>query len=833
LAAVQAGEITPANSRCNGFLRERMSAQRKVFALPSNADPAVAACRTLIDCVTDQALFLIDAEGVIRQWFEGSKRLFGYQPDEVVGLHLSYLFPKKSAFCKCSSQALSNATRAGRFTEESWCVRSDGKKFWGHITLSAPPGNGEQPAYLAVVIRDESEAKQLEDTPDPREQYVDTVVEQRARQKAEEELRRSRETLRAVVDNIPIAVFWKDRECRYLGCNATAAAYVGVDRPAEIVGKTDFDLPCTPEEARYFQECDRRVMENDRPEYHICESLRLRDGKVLTLDTTKVPLHDTNGNVVGVVGIFEDVTERKRNAEALKRSQRMLHLVMDNIPQGIFWKDRNSVYLGCNRVICRALGFDNPEQIIGKTDRDMPFLAPSEAEFFIAKDREVMEHRRPQYHIIEPFTLPDGRTIWLSTSKIPLQDEDGNVIGILGSWEDITERRALEEQLRHSQKMEAVGQLAGGIAHDFNNLLTVILGYSDLLMSSVSADALARDCVSEIRLAGERAAALTRQLLAFSRKQMLEPKIVDINEIVSASERMLRRLIAANIRITTVLEPLVSRVRVDSGQFEQVVLNLSINARDAMPHGGELTITTRNVALDEAFCRTQRGAKPGEYIAFSVRDNGCGMTPEVKARIFEPFFTTKAPGKGTGLGLATVYGIVEQSSGFITVESEPGAGAEFTVYLPAVDVAESIVEMKEHDAALRGNETIMLVEDEECVRKLTKSVLESQGYTLLEASNGLEALQTTESYSYPIHLLITDVVMPEVGGRELARRMRDRRPLMKVLFVSGYSDQVVTTDDETNESITFLQKPFSPLTLLRKLRSILDARPNLSSGSPR
>jgi nitrogen-specific signal transduction histidine kinase len=393
---------------------------------------------------------------------------------------------------------------------------------------------------------------------------------------------------------------------------------------------------------------------------------------------------------------------------------------------------------------------------------------------------------------------------------------------VAGVAEDITARRDLEAQLRQSHKMEAIGQLAAGVAHDFNNLLTVISGYTDLMLQSLGPDDTQLEMLDEIRKAGERSASLTRQLLAFSRKQVLMPKVLSLNDVVHDTEKMLRRLIGEDVQLTTRLRAHRDRVKADPGQLEQVLLNLAVNARDAMPQGGRLTIETDTAELRGDDARTHAGVQPGTYVMLTLTDSGVGMTPEVKRHVFEPFFTTKDPGKGTGLGLAVVHGFVQQSGGHVEVDSEPGRGTSIRIYLPRVEAV--------HDPALTaagagpstaGAETILLVEDERAVRALTLRVLRGCGYTVLEAADGAEAQRIAAAHPDTIHLLVTDVVMPGVGGRVLAERLLERHPGMKVLYLSGYTDDAVMRHGIVEAQVNFLQKPFSPATLAQKVRSVL------------
>jgi nitrogen-specific signal transduction histidine kinase len=395
----------------------------------------------------------------------------------------------------------------------------------------------------------------------------------------------------------------------------------------------------------------------------------------------------------------------------------------------------------------------------------------------------------------------------------------------VGSWSDITERKLLEDQLRQSQKMEAIGQLAGGVAHDFNNLLTVMNGYAEIVMSSLPAENPHKGLLAEVVKAGNRASSLTSQLLAFSRKQILAPKVLNLNDVVENAEKMLRRMIGEDVLLVTAYDTSLNHVKVDPGQVEQVIVNLAINARDAMPQGGTLTIGTCNIDLDEEQCLQYPGCKPGSYVAITMTDTGSGMTPEVKARIFEPFYTTKEVGKGTGLGLAMVYGIVKQSDGYIAVDTTVGVGTTFKIFLPCVSDTEDSSRPDDGETLpRRGNETVLLVEDEEGVRKLARLILEMHGYKVLEASSGREAINLENTHVGPIHLLITDVVMPEISGRQLVESLLPRHQGLKVLYMSGYTDDAIVRHGVMDASDSFLQKPFSLPSLAKKVRDVLDGR---------
>jgi two-component system, cell cycle sensor histidine kinase and response regulator CckA len=402
--------------------------------------------------------------------------------------------------------------------------------------------------------------------------------------------------------------------------------------------------------------------------------------------------------------------------------------------------------------------------------------------------------------------------------------EDPAVRGIVVNSRDVSDQRALETQLLQAQKMEAVGQLAGGIAHDFNNLLSVMTSYTGILLSELPADSPMRDDMEEVRRAAERAAALTRQLLAFSRRQVLQPQVLDLNEVVRDLERMLLRVLPEDVRLASLLSPKLGRVHADPGQLEQVIVNLAVNARDAMPGGGVLTLETSNVELDAEYCRSHAEVSPGAYVLLTVSDTGVGMDAVTQARAFDPFFTTKDVGKGTGLGLSTVYGIVKQSGGHVAIYSEPGVGTTLKVYLPRVDAAATRrTPSGSHNLVMPGRETVLLVEDDAQVRLAARRVLESAGYRILEASSATEALRVAEASDVRIDLLLTDMVMPEMSGRELAVLFRERYPTVVTVFMSGYSEEAVMRQGMLEPQTVFISKPFTPQTLSQRLREALDA----------
>ena len=443
------------------------------------------------------------------------------------------------------------------------------------------------------------------------------------------------------------------------------------------------------------------------------------------------------------------------------------------------------------------------------------------------RDRVLGEVRRSS-ESGEPFVSTyrlqtrDGRTVWWHDEARPTRDPLARRL-VLGFVTDVTEQKRLEAQLLQAQKMEAVGQLAGGVAHDFNNLLSVITGYSEMLLDEMGPNDPRVPRLTEIRRAAERAASLTRQLLAFSRKQVLQPRILDLNSIVTDTEKMLRRLIGENIDLVTVRGAALGRVRADPGQLEQIIMNLTVNARDAMPQGGRLTIETANREIDAAYTRDHPGAQTGSFVMLSVADTGSGMDRATQARIFEPFFTTKEAGRGTGLGLSTVYGIVKQSGGYIEVDSEPGRGTTFRVLLPRTERAvDASVAAPAGDAPGSGDETVLLVEDNAAVAAVFREVLEARGYRVLPAKDAAEAIEMVAAHTEPIHLLMTDMMMPGMSGRELAGRLKATRPEMKVLLVSGYAGGALPDQQALDPEEAFLQKPFSSEDLARKVRAVLE-----------
>ncbi|HEX6433666.1 MAG TPA: ATP-binding protein [Gemmatimonadales bacterium] len=505
--------------------------------------------------------------------------------------------------------------------------------------------------------------------------------------------------------------------------------------------------------------------------------------------------------------------------------QHFLRQVIDANPHHIFVKDLEGRYVLANCSLAEFHG-TTVENILGKRDSDFG-LKQEEIDQFLRDDTEVISSQQARFIAEEPATCSStGTTRWFQTVKVPLLSSDGSARQVLGVATDITERKQLEEQFRQAHKMEAVGRLAGGVAHDFNNVLTVIRAQTEFLLTDLPADDPRRGDVLEIQNATDRAAAFTRQLLAFSRRQLLQPVILELNEVITGMEMMVRRLLGEDVVLLIKLRPDLPRVWADPGQLQQVILNLAVNARDAMPHGGTLLIETSVVELDEHYPRQHPSAKPGTHVVLVVTDTGCGMDPATRSRIFEPFFTTKEQGKGTGLGLSTVYGIVKQSGGHIWVYSEVGRGTAFKLYFPPhFGVAESPTPARTELPALGSGATILLVEDERPVRSTLRRLLERHGYRVLEASNGQDALSLVAARGTGIDLVLSVMVMPGMGGTELAGRVRSSSPAIPVLLMTGYTEEAITRAGDRPLDEHILEKPFTLHTMLEKVSLALSTKP--------
>ncbi|MFZ2223199.1 MAG: PAS domain S-box protein [Candidatus Deferrimicrobium sp.] len=576
-------------------------------------------------------------------------------------------------------------------------------------------------------------------------------------------------------------------------------------------------LPCVPaEKQEEFLALRRRALQGEaftEPELH----RRRADGSPIVVSASTSPLRRPDGTIYGIMSILIDVTERK----AAEESQARLTMAVEQAGESIVVTDTRGTIQYVNPAFERITGYDRME-VIGQNTRIFK-SGRQDTAFYDVLGQTL---RRGEVWRGTFLNLRKNGTLYEEDAVIsPVRDPSGRIVNYVAVKRDVTDIRRMEERLRQSQKMEAVGRLAGGVAHDFNNLLTAISGYSDLLLHRLPEYSTLRRDVEEIRKAGDRAAALTRQLLAFSRRQMLQPQVLDLNSVVTNMGQRLRRLVGEDIALSTDLSPSLSRVKADPGQIEQVIVNLALNARDAMPDGGRITIATADADLSPAYAAAHPGVRPGPHVLLSVADTGHGMDEETQTHLFEPFFTTKERGKGTGLGLATVYGIVQQSDGHIRVNSAADSGSTFLIYLPRGEAPENGGQRAVRPLLPRpspGTETILLAEDEEAVRRFAREILSGNGYKVLEAGNGREALLLSEAHRGEIHLLLTDVAMPKMSGRELTERIRPLRPDLRILYMSGYIDDALLRRDVLEDGAPFLQKPFTSEALARKVREVLD-----------
>jgi two-component system cell cycle sensor histidine kinase/response regulator CckA len=543
----------------------------------------------------------------------------------------------------------------------------------------------------------------------------------------------------------------------------------------------------------------------------------LKDGGIIDVSIRSHTLK-FQGRKAALV-VVHDITQQKRSEAALKDAEQKYRQIFEKAILGIFQSTPQGRFTSVNESLAKMLCYDSPADLI-ETIRDI------ELQFYVdSKRRQEFKQQLEEHDVLHGFELEiyrkDRSKMWVSANVRAIR-ENAEIVGYEGTLEDISQRKLLEEQFRQSQKMEAVGRLAGGVAHDFNNAIGVITGYSELLQLRLPVGDPLHRYADEIAKAGQRAASLTRQLLAFSRKQVIQPEVLDLNNIVGEMDKMLRRLIGEDIQITFSREPRLAPIKADHGQIEQILMNLAVNARDAMPQGGKLFIQTSNVELDETYSRQHAYVKQGRYVMLTFSDTGCGMDKATQAKVFEPFFTTKEPGKGTGLGLSTVYGIVKQNGGYIWVYSEVGKGATFRIYFPHAEG----VERRREDASAAlpppsGSETILLVEDEDPLRQLARTCLETGGYKVLSVADGKSAIELVNSNPEPIDLLLTDVIMPGMSGRELANTVSQLRPGIKILFMSGYTNDLIAQYGVLEAGTQLLEKPFTLYSLLDKVDNVL------------
>ncbi|MBI3828195.1 MAG: PAS domain S-box protein [Planctomycetes bacterium] len=745
---------------------------------------------SLVESAPD-AMVVMNQKGEIVRINTRTEELFGYTREELLGRPVEVLMPER---LRAKHPALRDAYLAAPKTRplnsglDLLGRRKDGTEFPVEISLSPIPlGEG---MLVSSSIRDVSGRKWTE-------------------------VRESEAKFRSIAENINKVFFLVDAKL-------SKTLYVS---PAyeRIWGRPCQELYAHPMAwAEAIHPDDRERIKHDTMPQGVLVPFEV-EYRILTpagatrwIRARGFPVLDEAGAASRFAGIAEDITE----SENAKNKLRLQATALESVANGIVITDKKGAILWVNSAFVSMTGYSF-EEAVGKTPR------------LLKSGQHGIEFYRELWSTILSGKVWRGTfvnrrkngTLYSDEHTItPVLSDAGEITHFITIMNDVTERQRLEEQLHRAQKMEAIGQLAGGVAHDFNNLLTIINGYSEIVLTKIPPADPLRKSVRAIGEAGTRAAALTRQLLAFSRQAVIEPKVLDLNAAVKETEKMLRRLIGEDVILTTVLDAKIGRVKVDPGQLSQVLMNLAVNARDAMPKGGKLTIETAKAELDANYLQARPNLHAGIYTMLAVSDSGSGMSKEVRARLFEPFFTTKAMGKGTGLGLAVVHGIIVQSGGHIEVYSESGIGTTFKIYLPSLDEPVYVPERAEDAHALSGTETILFVEDEDGVRTLSALSLESAGYTVLQARDGEEALRLLDCGGAQADLLATDVVMPGMNGRELADVLHARFPKLKVLFMSGYTDDAVVRHGILHAEVAFLQKPYTPRTLLAKVRQVLDQK---------
>jgi PAS domain S-box-containing protein len=632
---------------------------------------------------------------------------------------------------------------------------------------------------------------------------------------AEKALRESETRLRTIIEAEPECVKLLSREGVLLEMNPAGLAMIEASSLEQVRGRSVGALVCAPDRPA-FEKAVADVFDGKTVSLDF-EMVSLK-GTIRSMQMHAVPIKDGFGAVTELLSVTRDVTERRRASRKLAEERNLLRTLIDNLPDLISVKDLQCRFLIANAAKAGSLGARDPADVVGKTDFD--YYPHDAAEKLFSDDQKIIQSGEPVLNSLEPMTNHHS----LLTSKVPLRDSGGGVIGLVTLSRDITEQLNLEAQLRHSQKMESVGQLAAGVAHDFNNILNIILGYTALLMHSEGIAASDQHSLKQIFDAGERAANLTRQLLAFSRKQVIQPRPLNLNEIISNMTTMLHRVLGEHISLQFNYAAGLPNIDADVGMMEQVVINLAVNSRDAMPEGGNLMIGTEAIKVDAAARQQNPEAHEGDFVCLTVADAGSGIAADILPRVFDPFFTTKEVGKGTGLGLATVYGIVKQHQGWIHVETAIGKGTTFKIFLP-VSSRDNQARLAQQPStpAPRGSETILLVEDEPALRELALQLLQDTGYCVFVARSGVAALKIWEEHRDQIDLLFTDMVMPEgISGRELAERLQAQKPGLKVLFTSGYSVDIIRRDFAMRDGLNFLQKPYRQHTLAQAIRDCLD-----------
>jgi two-component system, cell cycle sensor histidine kinase and response regulator CckA len=737
---------------------------------------------------SDDAIIATAPDGSITSWNTGAQKMYGYAARDVVGRSVSILAPGSRID---EMDKIFSKLSGGEHLEHYETVRKtrEGRLIDVSLTVSPIMNPAGEVIGASSIARDITDNK-----------------------RTQEALRQSETQYRLLFESNPLPMWVFDsRTLGFLAVNESAVQHYGYSRQ-EFLEMTILDIRPTKDIPALLKATSHAGQGLQKPEIW---NHRKKDGTIIDVEITSHDLdfHGTKAELV----LANDITERSRNEERLRQSEERFSKAFRSSPLAITISTQaEGRYLDVNDAFRLMMGYERDE-LIGHTAFELKIWAASED-----RAKMVDELRKSgRVNALETeYVSKQGekRLVQVSAELIEL---DGTPC-VLAITNDITAPRRLEVQFRQAQKMEAVGRLAGGVAHDFNNMLGVIIGYSDLIEESLDAENTVRKQVEQVNKAAHRAAALTKQLLAFSRQQILQPSVLNLNAVVNNLNKMLLHVIGEDISLSLIPGAPLGSVKADLGQIEQVLMNLVINARDAMPTGGKIIIETANAELDETYNKTHPPVQPGGYVMLSVSDTGCGMDPKTMSRIFEPFFTTKPPGQGTGLGLSMVYGVIKQSGGYIWVYSEAGKGTTFKMYFPRVEEpAESLVKPRISTTLAKGEETILLVEDDDALRHLTQGLLRNQGYTVLEAKDGHEAMTLSQQHQGTIDLLLTDVIMPELSGTELALRLKEFRPGLKVLCMSGYTGTLIAQQGIPNLEETLLQKPFTKISLLSHVRSAL------------
>jgi len=751
----------------------------------------------LFDVLPD-AILIVAAGGEIALANGQASSLFGYAPGELVGARVEDLLPESlRAAHPAHRQAYAADPRVRLMGAglELVARRKDGGELPVDISLS--PLTGEDGPLVVAAVRDVSERRQ-----------------------AQQALAESEARFRAIFESAQIGMCIVDSDGRAVRSNQAFQDMLGYTEQ-EIAGMA-FTAYTYPDDVPANLALWQELVAGRRNAYELEKRYVRRDGAIIWSHLIVRAVRDDEGRIAVSFSLVQEITERKRAEEAALVANERFQLAATAVESAVYDWDIVADQCVWSEGLTTVFGYPL-EEVEPDYAWWLEHVHPEDRE---GTDRRVRKRnaRGEDWDAEYRFRARDGGYRQVLDRGLLVRGREGGTRRLVGGMVDLTELKALEEQLFRAQRMESVGRLAGGIAHDFNNILTVVTGYADLIRARAAEDDPTGRDAAEIRRAADRAAALVHQLLAYSRRQLMRPQVLDLNVAVAGLDEMLRRLLGEDVELDVALEPELGHARIDPTQLEQVVVNLAVNARDAMPEGGKLTIETANVELDESHARTHVGATPGRHVMLAVTDTGVGIDEETRAHLFHPFFTTKEEGLGTGLGLATVYGIVKQSGGSVWVYSEPGRGATFKIYLPRVDEPpDEPAPAAESAASVGGSETVLLAEEDESVRGLALRVLRDCGYTVLDASDGVEAQRVADEHAGPIHLLLTDVVMTRGGGPELGRWIAGARPGTKVLYMSGYTERFRDVEGALAAGGGFLGKPFTPSDLLRKVREVLDA----------